>query len=261
MERQRPAGRVAADQKADSHAASFSMHHTQPVWVAHRGDATRYLENTLAAFAGAAHLGIHHVELDVQVTADGVPIILHDPNLARTHGLNIDVRTRTLAELSRHGIFDADRFVYPVPRLEDFATWMHKTPCMHAFVEIKKASLHTQGRKHVLEAVTTKLTALAGRYTLISYDARILAMAQRGAQAIGYVLPTLGQRHRAIAERLAPELLFSNYRRILHVNTLWPGNWNWAAFEIEDTATAQRLVNLGVRYIETMDPASFIRQG
>ncbi len=237
------------------------MRRPQPVLVAHRGDATHHPENTLAAFAGAARLGIHHVELDVQVTVDGVPIVLHDPNLARTHGLNIDVRTQTLAELSHHGIFDAERFACPVPRLEDFAAWMHKTPCMHAFVEIKKASLHTRGRKHVLEAVTTKLTALSGRYTLISYDARVLAMAQRRDQAIGYVLPTLGQRHRTIAERLAPELLFSNYRRILHVNTLWPGNWNWAAFEIEDTVTAQRLVNLGVRYIETMDPASFISQG
>ncbi len=237
------------------------MRRIQPVLIAHRGDATHHLENTLAAFSGTVRLGIHHIELDVQVTADGVPIVLHDPNLARTHGLNIDVRTHTLAELSRHGIFDADRFVYPVPRLEDFATWMHKTPRMHIFVEIKKESLRTWSREYVLEAVTTKLTALAGRYTLISHDARVLAMAQCTNQPIGYVPPTLGQRHRAIAERLAPELLFSNYRRILHVNTLWPGNWNWAAFEIEDTVTAQRLVNLGVRYIETMDPASFISQG
>ncbi len=237
------------------------MRRTQPVWVAHRGDATHHLENTLAAFAGAARLGIHHVELDVQVTADGVPIVLHDPNLARTHGLNIDVRIRTLAELSHHGIFDAERFAYPVPRLEDFATWMHKTPRMHAFVEIKKESLHTRGRKHVLKVVTERLTPLTGRYTLISHDARVLAMAQRINQPIGYVPPTLGQRYRTIAERLAPELLFADYRQILHMNTLWPGNWNWAAFEIEDTVTAQRLVNLGVRYIETMDPASFISQG
>ena len=237
------------------------MPRTQPILVAHRGDATHHLENTLAAFAGAAHLGIHHVELDVQVTADGVPIVLHDPNLARTHGLNIDVRTRTFAELSRHGVFDADRFAYPIPRLEDFAVWMHKTPRMHVFVEIKKESLYTRGRKHVLKAVTAELTALTGRYTLISYDARVLAMAQRRGQAIGYALPTLGQRYRAIAERLAPELLFADYRQILHVSKLWPGNWNWAAFEIEDTVTAQRLVNLGVPYIETMDPASFISQG
>jgi hypothetical protein len=74
------------------------------------------------------------------------------------------------------------------------------------------------------------------------------------------VPPTLGQRYRAISERLAPELLFADYRQILHMNTLWPGNWNWTAFEIEDAVTAQRLVNLGVRYIETMDPASFISQ-
>ncbi|MGH8127884.1 MAG: glycerophosphodiester phosphodiesterase family protein [Gammaproteobacteria bacterium] len=227
------------------------------ILVGHRGDATNYLENTLPAFSGAAKLGLSHIELDVQVTTDGVPIVLHDANLKRTHGLNLDVRKHTFGDLSRHGIFDATRFAYPVPRLEDFVEWMQKKPYMHVFVEIKKESLHTQGRECVLKVITDKLVSLVGRYTLISYDARILAMAKRAGQPIGYVLPTMGSRYRTIAERLAPDLLFGEDHHILRARKLWPGSWNWATFEVEDMAAAQRLTKLGVRYIETMNPALF----
>lgn len=225
--------------------------------VAHRGDATRYLENTLPAFTGAAKLGLDHIELDIQITADGVPLVLHDPNLKRTHGLNLDVRKHSVDELSRHGIFDPARFVCPVPRLEDFVEWMHETPRMHVFAEIKKESLHTQGRERVLKAIIDKLATLIGRYTLISYDARILSMAQREELPVGYVLPTMGAHYRTIAERLAPELLFGDERHILRAEMLWPGSWDWATFEVKDVVTAQRLTDLGVRYIETMNPTLF----
>lgn len=231
---------------------------TPPVWVAHRGDAAHCLENTLAAFAGAARIGLTHVELDVQVTDDDVPLVLHDPSLARTHGLELDVRLHTLEELARHGVFDARRFHDPVPRLADFAAWMRNTPDMHAFVEIKKESLHTRGRRRVIEAVTRVLAGIPGRYTLISYDARVLGMARRRGLPIGYVLPTLGRRYRAIAAELAPGLLLADYRQILREGAIWRGNWEWAAFEVKNAATARRLIEVGVRYIETMDPTALI---
>lgn len=230
----------------------------RPIWVAHRGDAAHYLENTLAAFAGAAELGLTHVELDVQVTADDVPLVLHDPTLARTHGLDLDVRRHTLAELSREGIFDTARFDYPVPRLRDFTDWMQQTPDMRAFVEIKKESLKTRGRQCVLDVVTEALEPISRRYALISYDARILQMARKRSLSIGYVLPALGRRYRCIAERLAPELLFGDCLQILRKDAIWRGNWQWATFEVDDGATACRLVDLGVRYLETMKPATLM---
>ena len=232
---------------------------SKSVLVGHRGDATNYLENTLPAFAGAAKIGLSHVELDIQVTADGVPIVLHDPNLERTHGLDLDVRKHNLGELLRHGIFDAARFACPVPRLRDFVAWMHDTAGMHAFVEIKKESIHTRGRELALETIRKALDEISGRYTLISYDARILAMAQSRGEPVGYVLPTMGKRYRALADDLAPEFIFADCRQILRAGAIWPGDWNWASFEIEDIVTAQRLINLGVHYIESMNPALFAK--
>lgn len=67
---------------------------------AHRGlhDSVRP-ENTLAAFAAAIEQNVA-IELDVQLTADGVPIVLHDFNLARMGGPKTPVARMTWAEVS-----------------------------------------------------------------------------------------------------------------------------------------------------------------
>ena len=227
----------------------------KPVLVAHRGDATHYLENTLPAFESAARLGIRHVELDVQLTSDGIPLVLHDPNTRRTHGIDLDVRFHDLATLAGKGLFDKQVFDCPVPRLDDFVGWMAGNPQMHVFVEIKKESLHTQGRPKVLSAIMETLAPIAGRYTLISYDARVLGMAKRDKQPVGYVLPSMGDRYQMIARQLSPEVLFADYRQILHARELWPGPWQWATFEVADRAIARRMMALGLEYLETMNPA------
>ena len=43
--------------------------------VAHRGNAHEYPENTLPAFESALALGLRCLELDVQLSADGVPVV------------------------------------------------------------------------------------------------------------------------------------------------------------------------------------------
>jgi len=232
------------------------MKPADPVLVAHRGDATNYLENTLPAFESAARLGITHVELDVQVTSDGVPLVLHDANTRRTHGIDIDVRRHDLATLAGNGLFDTKVFECPVPKLDEFAGWMVRNPQMHVFVEIKKESLHTHGRAKVLSAITNTLTPIAGRYTLISYDAQVLGLAKRQGRPTGYVLPSISERYRAIARQLSTQILFADYRQILRARELWPGPWQWATFEVADRAIARRMLGCGLDYLETMDPAT-----
>ena len=55
-----------------------------PRVIGHRGIAARAPENTLAGFRRAAELGVAWVELDVQLTSDGVPVVFHDDGLERT---------------------------------------------------------------------------------------------------------------------------------------------------------------------------------
>src|SRR5207244_2240185 len=54
-----------------------------PDLVAHRGYALRYPENTLVALDAAIRAGAKYVELDVQLSKDGFPVLMHDKTLAR----------------------------------------------------------------------------------------------------------------------------------------------------------------------------------
>ena len=50
--------------------------------IGHRGAPRRYLENTTPSFQEALRLGADAIELDVHVTADGLPVVHHDPVLS-----------------------------------------------------------------------------------------------------------------------------------------------------------------------------------
>lgn len=68
------------------------------IW-AHRGARRQAPENTLPAFRRAVELGAEGVEFDVQLSADGIPVVIHDETLDRTtdgHGRVVD---HTLAQL------------------------------------------------------------------------------------------------------------------------------------------------------------------
>ncbi|GGW73120.1 MULTISPECIES: glycerophosphodiester phosphodiesterase [Streptomyces] len=51
--------------------------------VAHRGDPYRVRENTLDSLRSALDQGADAVEIDVRLTRDGVPVLLHDETLKR----------------------------------------------------------------------------------------------------------------------------------------------------------------------------------
>ncbi|GAA4807344.1 glycerophosphodiester phosphodiesterase [Streptomyces ziwulingensis] len=63
--------------------------------VAHRGDPYRVRENTLGSLRSALRRGADAVEIDVRLTRDGVPVLLHDETLRRLWG-----RDRPLSALS-----------------------------------------------------------------------------------------------------------------------------------------------------------------
>lgn len=67
--------------------------------IAHRGAAGYCPENTMAAFKHAIELGATAIETDVQMTADGQLVLIHDESLKRTAGSPKWVKDVTLAEL------------------------------------------------------------------------------------------------------------------------------------------------------------------
>jgi len=67
--------------------------------IAHRGASLVAPENTLAAFQQAIDLGFDYVELDVRLTADGVPVVFHDSTLERTTGVEGNLHEWNYAKL------------------------------------------------------------------------------------------------------------------------------------------------------------------
>ncbi|MDP3239195.1 MAG: glycerophosphodiester phosphodiesterase family protein, partial [Reyranella sp.] len=59
-----------------------------PKVIGHRGAMAYAPENTLESFREARRRGAAWVEIDVKLTADGVPIVLHDSSLKRTTGVD-----------------------------------------------------------------------------------------------------------------------------------------------------------------------------
>jgi glycerophosphoryl diester phosphodiesterase len=72
-----------------------------PLVVGHRGVPFVHQENSLAGFRKAIELGVPAVELDVRLTADRVPVVLHDDDLRRLTGVDARVSRLTWDQLSR----------------------------------------------------------------------------------------------------------------------------------------------------------------
>ena len=87
--------------------------------VAHRGASACAPENTLAAFDAAVRMGVHEIEADARLSADGHPVLIHDSTLERTTDGAGLVRRAPLSDLMS---LDAGSWWAPRPdKLAPFA--------------------------------------------------------------------------------------------------------------------------------------------
>jgi len=88
----------------------------RPTWVvAHRTECGGAPENSRAGVLCAAELGIPMVETDVRLSADGVPVILHDATLDRTTDLRGRASDKTAEELAKARLSNGE----PLPTFEE----------------------------------------------------------------------------------------------------------------------------------------------
>lgn len=90
--------------------------------TAHRGSSCHAPENTLSAIRRAIADGADYAEIDVQETADGVIVVMHDPNLLRTAGLDKPLWEMTYAQLRDLEVgswFSQAFHGEPIPTLEE----------------------------------------------------------------------------------------------------------------------------------------------
>jgi len=145
-----------------------------PLCVAHRGASSEAPENTLRAFARALELGVDGIELDVQVTRDGVAVVFHDFTLTRLTGTRGRLADRTWAELRNLQVQTE-----PIPTLADALSLTRKRAILQ--IEIKKGTPVAP----VLAAI--QKTASAKYVILASFEHDIL----REAAALAPKLPRM----------------------------------------------------------------------
>lgn len=123
----------------------------RPLLLGHRGSPRQHRENTLAGFQAAAAAGLHGIELDVQLLADGTLAVHHDPDLADGRSLS----TLTHTELPEW-----------VPTLPDVLAWAARAN-IYVNVEIK-ADKGVQDDRAALTVQTIRHCGLKPEHLIIS---------------------------------------------------------------------------------------------
>ncbi len=158
--------------------------------VGHRGASGSAPENTLVSFELALRQGADAIEFDVQVSSDGVPVVIHDARLDRTtsgSGRVSEHRASVLRRLDAGSWFNRrfpararERYTgLRIPLLAEVLAWVGERRC-RAFVEIKDPTPGAEAK--VLEEIAR--ASVWPLVTIISFDlATLRRVRQLGGQA------------------------------------------------------------------------------
>jgi glycerophosphoryl diester phosphodiesterase len=240
--------------------------------IAHRGNAAHAPENTLESFDQAIALGADALELDVHVTRDGVPVVIHDPTLLRTAARPEAVAALTAAELHKAdagATFTRDGASFPyrgrgltVPTLDEVLAQFPKTPLL---IEVKVPEAAGVVARALEEARATDRTVVASML-----DAAVAPL-RGGALATG-------ASGNDVVRLLWRAFLTSGPSRLPYRALCIP-RWYYGiplpvvglaragrrggavthVWTIDDSYVAKRLWAAGIQGIVTNDPATMIR--
>ncbi|MBV1777596.1 lamin tail domain-containing protein [Paeniglutamicibacter sp. ABSL32-1] len=155
-----------------------------PILIGHRGAAGVAPENTLAAVKAGSQSGADFVEIDIQLSSDGVPFIFHDETAARTTNVadvfpdrvNDPITSFTwneLQQLDAGSYFSADFAGEKIPHFDAVADVL--TGETGVFIEIKSPAKSPGVEQVVADALATdaEWSALekAGKIEVLGFDA------------------------------------------------------------------------------------------
>src|SRR5687768_5538366 len=92
-----------------------------PLIISHRGASAFAPENTVAAFKKAIESGADGVEFDVQLSKDGVLMVIHDATLTRTAGIEKRVADMTSRQLANVDVGSWFNIAFPARARPEFA--------------------------------------------------------------------------------------------------------------------------------------------
>ena len=239
--------------------------------VGHRGNPYDTPENSIEGVLSALDLGVDAVEVDIQLSADGVCMVVHDAELGRTSSAQDDISgpvcEQPAAKLKTLSIHEPNRFgarYYPcfMPTLQDFCNAIQqrcKEGATQVFLELKKESLGYFSRPYFVKQLLVQSAVLGDLRCVISFDYALLAEVRHQCSLpIGWVLTDYNQQSFQQAQDLKPDFLISNKNKLPdRSESLWQGEWQWFIYDSVDQKEAVGLVARGAAYIESWRPALF----
>ena len=222
-------------------------------------------ENTVEGFRSALAAGAEAVEFDVRLTADGVPVVVHDADVSRTTDGEGLVHELALADIRRLQV-RGENAEMQVPTLAEALVAVAEADG-GADIEIKNVPgdpAYEADRESVLEATLVELerTGFAGPVVISSFNPDTLQRCHElapevptGLLSIDAVPPSDTLE---VAEHDGHAFILPSVRALLggvgvvaeaHANSVRVGAWN-----ADDPATVRRLLALGVDAVATNDP-------
>lgn len=219
--------------------------------IGHRGCKDLEPENTLRAFRRAIRLGIYGVEMDVHLSKDNVPVIMHDARLERTTNSSGTVAEKTLAQLKTLDAGEGES----VPTLQDAIDVCKRNAVM--FIELKSPS----SEKIVVDLL--EKNAVVNDSVIISFQKGFLAKVKEINPDITtgllYLFPLLKPEN--IARSVRADLLCPNRRLVSAemVERAKSEGLEVMAWNVDDEYEFKKMKTAGVKYIGTNRPDLLVR--
>jgi glycerophosphoryl diester phosphodiesterase len=225
--------------------------------VGRRGYPSRYPENSLVGMQAALAAGARYFRMDVQISADGVPVLYQDNSMQRLTGKSMKLAELAWAELQELELDEQTRFGDQflgtrIASVAQVAAWLQEKTGVTVFLDIKSGCLRRWGQAEAAELVLKAVQPASGQIVILSHDVEALWHAQSyGAQQVAWAFERWDAVNQDIAERLSPHFLCCPIKYLPADYTLWPGQWRWIAHETQDPVLAAELLAQGIDLVET----------
>lgn len=223
--------------------------------IAHRGASAEEPENTLSAIKRAIEIGVDYVEVDVHLSADLVPVVIHDHTLCRTtnapKGIHIrNISLQQLKDLDAGAWFRGKTTEERVPTLEEVLKLPFGSTGL--FIELKDDVKHELSRSviHLLRKYQ-KPARIVGSFSSETLEYFLTHYPEQPLIGIAETLDQLRSFQRLSIRHFAVDHAFFEAHQkkseILQAERLW-------AFTVDDKKTAERLLSIGIEGIISNDP-------
>jgi len=220
--------------------------------VAHRGYPLHYPENTIAGIEAALAAGAKYVEVDIQLTRDGMPVVLQ--RLCQQSGAIHDYPWQQVRQFMVHGSSELPMKLNTVPiaSLQDLVIVIKASPGVRFFIELKRISVEQFGAKRLVETVLASLQPVGEQCIVISYSLEALQQVRRQSKLpVGVVIDEWRQHTEPAIANLQPEFLFFDINSIPSGESLQYPGARLVVFETTDPPQARAALQQGVDLVET----------